>query len=309
MRYLLFLFLLSSCSFGPFKKDNEKSPPTIFEELTTRKNLYCELSRPDYDATKAISSGCDAALWTSLHGLACDYVTVSQFESPVDQGRLCRRPGCMCFVNGQDQGSKSGFSKDMATGMQLYLAIKPDAPLTQRIVDYGANNSWIVCDAVNDLERAARCAMSPKIISRWYDILGKAGGLRQGEDDATLGKEGFQKHLDILSILAEDTIYGAISDLSLGTLEKWAKDAPSNLLFQAVYARFTGGDLEKIGEDLLAKFPKDRLPTSSDWCAEYLYQRDEVINGVKTSDWLPCNDGKMHTGTDFLLTAWVLQYE
>jgi len=59
------------------------------------------------------------------------------------------------------------------------------------------------------------------------------------------------------------------------------------------------------GEDptsaLLAMFPHDRLPTTADWCADYLWQRDNNEN------YRPCKPRKVHFGTDFLMAAWVLR--
>ena len=46
-------------------------------------------------------------------------------------------------------------------------------------------------------------------------------------------------------------------------------------------------------------FPSDRLPTATDRCEAYLWQR----NGG--SDWEPCPRDKLHDGVDFLIAAYI----
>jgi hypothetical protein len=314
---VIIAFLLTlSCA-----KDNKVSAKQELPDLKNRVDLYCALSQPIYESLdRTIEPACDAALFTSLHGLSCGYVNPENFEW-LDTGKLCRRPGCTCYDNDPapkgERRSDSGFSKDMATGMQLYYSQFPDIPLISRIRMYGNDNKWKVCDGDNPIVITSKCIMSPKIIQRWYDIQQKWSSSnaipRPPEEDseefALVQPVDFQAHLQMLSVLIEHNLYGGISDNSLAAIKAQAEREPNNLLFQAMAAKFYKGDTDRVLTLLLAKFPGDRLPTSADWCTPYLYQRDEVkADGSPNPDWAPCpGEAHTHPGTDFLLASWVLQ--
>jgi hypothetical protein len=272
------------------------------EELQWRANEYCELSKPYYDNLRL---GCDGALFTSLHGLLCDYVDLKQFET---NGKLCREETCSCKEQGR---SKTNFSKDMAVGLQLGLSVKPNPELVRRVIDYGNSKNWVVCDADDPADLLGRCVMSPKIILRWNNLV--TLGLNDGESaDGSFVNKEFPAHLDIVSIMASAKLYGAISDSERWTLERQVERVPDNLLFQAAHARFAGGDVETAARRLVNAFPEGRLPNTADWCSDYLYQRDKIRFDESGSeylnpDWLPCPDTlKDHYGTDFLFAAWIL---
>ena len=314
MRYLILLLAISftACNWGPWAKDNEKKDPDLADsiraELVSRMSLYCDLSYPTYAASGTTEDNCDAALFTGLHGVACDYVEVDQFEDQTTPGKLCRRPGCTCYPG----RSKSGFSKDMATGLQLHLSRRPNTDLVNRVISYGQDNDWVVCEAEDEATLLSRCVMSPKIVNRWFDLSDfQLVTDEEGKSADGLGTPtDFRGHLQVVGILTECQLYNGISDFSLKALKAQAEREPNNLLYQAAKARYAGGDATAIGRALLEKFPADRLPTSSDWCTEYLYQRDEKRNGEPNKDWLPCpEEGKTHPGTDFLLAAWTLIHE
>jgi hypothetical protein len=270
-------------------------------KLKQRMALYCDLSRERYEANFGnveAPGKCDGALFTALHGLSCDYVTVAQFESKDEPGKLCRDGECRCFYG--DYGSSSGFSKDMAVGMQTYLAYRPDQALAQRVTEYGSANNWVVCDAKDEATKLGRCYMSPKIIDRWAIL----SGLRlQGQSEDALGiNTGFQAHLDIVSVMVDRKLYGGASKLQKYIIKEQAKRVPQNLLFQAMHARYHAPhEAESVAQKLLKHFPADRLPTKSDYCTDYLWQRD-----YDAKDWLPCAGDEEHSGTDFLTAAWAL---
>lgn len=319
IKLLLCLAVLGTAP-GCSDKDNKVTDKKEFPKLVERDGLYCSLSKSKYEAYgNTIEKECDAALFTSLHGLACDYVDPSVFEFE-KSGRLCRRPGCSCYPKVEGQSSSdSNFSKDMATGMQLYYAAKPDVDLVKRVQDYGIDNKWTVCQGEDAVTTLSKCVMSPKIIYRWSEIEKKGaeqaleGLAEQPESDESggiqvTGNTDFRAHLDILSILVEESLYSGVSDSSLETIKAQAEREPNNLLFQALLAKFVKGNETEVAELLLKKFPADRLPTTSDWCTGYLFQRDEFRGGDLNTDWLPCeNRNEIHPGTDYLLASWVLQ--
>lgn len=333
MKIIILAFVLSvtACSWGPWAKDNptkedEGFDPEVREAVIERMDLYCGLSKPKYLETATITDRCDAALYTGLHGMVCNYVTITQFESAEEPGKMCRRPGCVCFQNGKDTGSDSNWSKDMATGAQGNQAVRPDFELLSRIVKYGEDNNWVVCQGKDSTATLSKCVMSPKIISRWYDLRDRANpnlrltsedsherylnlvetyGDRQDEDAIGV-KTDFRAHLDILGIVNEWLIHGAISSFSMTTLRKQAEREPKNLLYQSAFTRFHGGGRTDVAKALLEMFPADRLPTSNDWCEDYIFQRDYMRGSEVNNDWLPCDGNHTYTGTDFLLAAWLL---
>lgn len=307
MKYLIPLLLCIACA--ACVKTNKANKPKPLETLAKLSASYCEMSRPLYiKYNEAAESKCDAALFTALHGLGCsDYVTVTQFEDNDNPGKLCRRPGCTCFDNHVEgtPGSDSGFSKDSATGMQAYLAYNPHVAMAKRIVNYGNANKWKVCNAETPADVASKCIMTPKIAIRW----GKLAGVNVPSIPLLPIPTGFSAHLQIVGIVAENGIYGAIADESLKAIKGHAKREPNNLLFKAMASRFTDDiDANAVAEAALKKFPNDRLPGSQDWCEPYLYQRQEIVDGVTNPDWLPCKkEGKVHMGTDLIFLNWVLQ--
>lgn len=294
MKILILLVSLFSC-----QKPKNQPLDNEVGTLQDRQKRYCEQSEKlYYERGLTTDPYCDAALFTALHGLVCDYVTVTQFESPWEPGKLCRRPNCSCFDNWVEgtPGSDSEFSKDMATGIQLYLATRPDKELAKRVLKYGGANGWIVCDAANDALRYSKCLMSPKIAARWYDLAGRRRQLTVA----------FEDHLSAISILVGYKLEGAISNSALDWIKKAAKREPNNLLFQAMASRFTGKPSSvKVATRLLEFFPED-LPTNKNWSAHYLWERDEIINGRTNPDWLPGKKKQTHAGTDFLVASWVL---
>ena len=309
MRFLILTLLLVSC--GLFKTEKPKDDKLSDETraaLQERVDFFCAESEALYNANKGNVDEigrCDGPVFTSLHSLICDYATVSQFESKDEPGKLCRDPECRCFY--KDLGSKSGFAKDGAISMQLALTVHPDPDLVDRIIDYGEENSWVVCDAINEVEKASTCLMSPKIVGRWYDLQGRGRLVAQktGEGEAIGVNTGSEANLDIISIMGEYKLYGAISPTSKRTIkEQWSR-VKINGLFHASYSRFIDNkQAEVAARSLLAKFPSDRLPNSrNDWCEQYLWRRDPA-----PKDWDPCPSSPVldHSATDFLFAAWVL---
>lgn len=319
-RIFLLLSLSITASCGLFDKDNKINEPTALESLKERDAMVCEKSKPLFDQWGGtVDPNCDAAIFTSLHGLQCSYVNVGIFESQMT-GKLCRRPGCTCYDN-QTNGtptSDSGFSKDQAGGLQAFYSANPDGPLAVRVQEYGIANDWVVCKAETPADVLGKCLMSPKIVYRWAEIERKAADIEleglenQPEQDDNSGPElalkaDFEKHLDIVSIVTEWQLYDGISDASLKLVEQYAIEEPNNLLFQAMNARFVSGSAEEVAQRLLDKFPSDRLATTDDWCEPYLFQRSEFRNGTTNPDWLPCGGGRPHPGTDYLFASYVLQ--
>jgi len=312
MKTLLTLTILFTVSCGFFKTEEATSKKHI-PELEKLSQRYCELSKPMFEKYgQTTDPYCDAALFTSLHGMGCNYVNPFVFELE-DSGRMCRRPGCSCYDPDKTKnGADSTFSKDMATGLQLYFSSHDDKGLADRIQMYGIENNWVVCEADSQTTKLSKCLMSSKIIYRWAEIEKKWNGKSLHIDGLNLTElTDFPAHLHTVGIMTEWNLYGKISGNSKQFIKDQVKRDPHNLLFQAMNAAFVTGKREEVAEMLLKRYPNDRLPTTADWCTDYPMQRDYKRDGKINADHLPCvkkgKQPKPHAGTGLILANWVLQ--
>jgi hypothetical protein len=226
------------------------------------------------------------------------------WENPDKPGQWHRDPDRSCFLNGAPNGSASSISRDMFLGLWHSLWETKDKANVDEIVAYGEANNWIMGEAKDNETLLSRCLLTPQLISTLLGMRDKLSGavaLRRGEDDAIGINTGFRAHLDVLRILLNHKVFGAITDIEKYTLTEQAKRQPNNALFVAASEKFNGGT---AALDLLldsSHFPDDRLPNNHDeHCINYLHSRDE-----ESSDWQPCKEEPLHVhdGTDFVFAA------
>lgn len=309
MRLLLVTsLLLSAC--GPFKRDNTPSEPAKSDrlaELTIKKAKYCELGKQKLTERGFMDDRCDSLLFTALWSTACGPIDLSSWEDTEKPGKWHRNPQRDCFLNGAANGSKSSISRDMFLGLWHHLLSSGDSQNAKEIVEYGEANTWIMGEAEDNETLISRCLLSPQLITLARDLSAKLSGstLRiRGEGDGLPVNIGFRAHLDVQRILLSGRVYGAISDIELGTLKDQSERQPNNALFQAAHDKFSNSDK---AIDLLLRedhFPKDRLPNNHDnHCINYLFSKDEG-----SSDWAPCKEEPLteHDGTDFVFASWVV---
>lgn len=288
---LLFVVLCSSCrpNVSRGSKNFDRS------QLEQKQKLYCELSKPMYDQAGYAVSKCDGLLFTALHGLACDYVNLDHFEGSVD-GLWFRSPQHDCYI-GKDNGAKSTISKDMFRGATLYWLVKGDKQAAQRTYDYGKDNKWVMGEPKNLI---GHVIMTPTLRSVLRAILGKPFSTYPM---VSSGK-GYTSHLAAIRILTMGLAQGYVNNVRLNFLKKMIDRSPNNGLYHAIYNRFKDGDQSRAYELLMNEktFPNDSLPTSKNYCTDYLYQREEA-----PKDWAPCyNESHGYYGTDFLFASWVI---
>lgn len=317
--YMIALSLITSCNWGPFKKDNERKKTFAekVEELEAKKQLYCDLSRPQYEAQGWMVGRCDGLLWTSLWGVACGDVSIAGFESKSEPGRWYRQPEQNCFIPpATDNGSKSSISRDMYLGLMWFMWVNRLKPELDRTIKYGEEKNWVVGEAINEIELVTRATITPGLSSLLYDMQSKlenslASNVDPNSSDDAVGiNTGFRAHLDVLRISLSGDVHGAINDLDLRTLRELASREKNNALYQAWYSIYSSGDLNKSVDLLLDTkyFPSDRLPTKEDnYCTDYLFQRDEFKDGKVNKDWLPCpEESAPHSGTDLVFASYVI---
>jgi hypothetical protein len=127
--------------------------------------------------------------------------------------------------------------------------------------------------------------------------------LTGGINDLVVAK-GYEAELSVSHILLRGLIYKGVSDFELKLLKAQVDREPRNAFYQAVYHKFTDGDqaaaLAILFDESL--FPADRLPTTEQYCTDYLWQRDN-----SPQDWAPCPEkNEVHSGTDFLFATAVI---
>jgi hypothetical protein len=244
-----------------------------------------------------------------LRGVGCGDVDLSVFESKDEPGRWYRSPKHDCFIPPSiDNGANADTSKDMMIGTLTYLWYSKDINAVNRYIDYGVDHSWVLGEAINEVELATKCVMTPNLISLLYDIQEdlEGGELRATTTESFGVNTGFLAHLDVVHILLSGAVRGGITDGELKTLKTQANREPRNALFQAAYHAYTDGD-QSIATELLldeAHFPASTLPNNhAQHCTEYLYQRDD-----KPKDWEPCPNEKFEefSGTDLVFAASII---
>jgi hypothetical protein len=303
---LLALLLLSSCAL---KKDNKPQNPTSvnFEEVASKMQLYCLLSKEKYDAKGYVHDQCDGLLFTALHGIACDYVSLDEFQK--EAGLWKRSPTHDCFVK---KKSRSGLSRDMLLGLILYAWHHDRVDYMTDLIAYGEANDWDMCGGEwedNNI-RMGRCVVSPTLKATIYEVATKMGfgcgatcraarAVPQVWDPKV---SGFEAHLVQLHILVRWMAQGAINDNQTAQLAYQAKKNPSNALFLVTDALWRNGDMSQAWEILQGPlFPADRLPESSERCTDYLWQRDAG------ADWSPCPErAEKYDGTDLAFVAKII---
>ena len=308
----LAICLAASLACG--KKDNEPKPSVLtseYAELKAKADLYCELSYPSYQELGYVHSKCDGSGFTSLHAVACNAVTPIDLSVFSDaKGKLYRDPKHECFETGE---SASESSKDMALMRMVAAYVQNDKAWVDSFHAFASSKNWVICDAKDEATRISRCVLSPALISLLKAIHKANKGEDPGQpfteptevhgilDSVIPLTKGYQAHLEVLKIWLSGHVYGGLTDYQLKILELQADREPENALFQAAYATYNDGNMSSVIDQLkgmTSYFPDDRLPTSSEYCTGYLFQRDK-----SDKDWGPCDEGMVHSGTDFAFTT------
>lgn len=308
MRLLILTLLLSSCSY--FQRDNKPVESNTSEALSAKKALYCEQGKRVLAERGFMDDRCDSLLFSSLFEVSCPgSVDLSKWEDTEQPGKWHRNPQRDCFINGQPNGSASSISRDMFLGLWHAQWSAKDSKNISEIVAYGEANNWIMGEAKDNETLLSRCLLTPQLITVLKEMDSKLGGQaghpfrsenEDNSDDALPVNTGFRAHLDVLRILLNGRVYGAITDAEKSLLKSQAERQPSNALYVAAYEKYNGGT--KAHGLLLDKahFPGDRLPTNAEHCQNYLFSRDQ-----ESDDWKPCAEAREHDGTDFVFAAWV----
>lgn len=304
MRSLQFALLTFSLFFVSCKRDNKSSPSNSvdLDALKAKKALYCDLSWANYQAKGYVGERCDSLLFTSLHAIACgEKFSVAEDEDPAQPGKWHRSPDRSCYPN----DSKSESSKDMYRGLGMYMWKYKKKDDLKEVINYAESNGLRFCDAIDNETLVSRCIMAPSFLLLLKKMLGEISLTSDQQDsaDATFVNTGFRAHLDVLAILHSGSVYGGITDGDLKTLKAQALRQPANALYQAAWAKYSGGNQERAYQVLMSPdyFPENKLPTNENYCTPYLFQHD--FDGKNDE---PCDEAREHDGTDFVFAATII---
>ena len=325
-RLILALLVVSAC--GPFKKNTKPKPTqSESEEVAAQFAIYQPLVSAQADSFGVMRMGGsvgDSALFSCLARVS-GALTFDPMVFFVE-GKPVRHPLIEPSV------SATPVSKDMVNGL-LWCAYdvgrKGDKvktlEMTNAMIAFGRAHEdrvlgWYFCTEqdrtdykISDQNWLGRCLMVPSVIKDIYRVHKWAGGAC--DDDCrfwsnvgvgvTTDTTGFERHLMVLTITRNGLVDGAIDGYSLDRLRTAADQQPRNALYQAAYHLFLDGNQERAFTGLLDEslFPTSRLPTSLEYCTDYLFQRDQ-----DAKDWVPCGDGSKGAdgrGVDWLFAGTV----
>lgn len=253
--------------------------------------------------------GCDSTLFDGLLG-SVPGLNVDLTAARNEDGTWNRHPKIDCYGTGL---SRSSFSRDMFLGVLWWAVSNKRVDVLEDIYNYCSKQAQFPiagCVFGKGPIDDPRHVLSPNLIDTLAESIVYLGGTNHvlargiyaGETEAL---EGFQAHLSVLHVLLRGKVQEGISNRQLSILKYHAERQPDNALFTAAYHKYSGQMRDEAVNTLMNErlFPSDRLPSTSEYCAEWLWQRDFSTE----KDWTPCSENaKIHNGGDWLFAAALL---
>jgi hypothetical protein len=251
--------------------------------------IYKRLLKQDEDGFIE-STECDSLLFSALAGCVPGIkVDIDKaFDGKTWQRRQCSNP---CFP----EHSKSSISRDMLIGLAWFSYYNSRLDISESVINHAIKNHMIMGEG-----KLSRTIMTPGLLSTYAWISHKLGGksrswIRWIPTGVPTGLSGYQAHLAVLHNLLRK---------ELTSSEKYGKmfysyyeQSKNNPLFAIAAGRHTEAENSLMNGSL---WPDQRLPSELDRKPQWLMERDE-------SEWLPSPGIKVHSGADFLFTAWLLE--
>lgn len=241
MKILLFMIpiLLVSCG----RKD--KRPKDLYPSIALRIR-YAEIlteakEKFDHDTGWPSSTDCDGTLWAGL-AVVSGVGSVQIGRAEYSSGEIHRRPAPSCWYDGEDHGSRSTVSRDMLTGYMWAMWVKGDREALERLADYGERHQWKMGEPEAD-GRTRLTANGYGLIARMIKNLGGATKVYILAPSLFFSNGAdYEKHLNLIGILQNGQVDGAISSHSKEVLRDLYNDSPNDALFCAAQALYISGD-------------------------------------------------------------------
>lgn len=276
-----------------------KLSPENRKALKAKFDLYRQLVKSHQDQYGFIlTDHCDATLFSGLLSIAGIDVDLSKARD--SKGFWLRRSvDNPCYPD----HSNSSISRDMMLGIYWYLYLTKDKKLAEQTLAHSKKHKYVLGKG-----DPARLLMMPSGEATLAEIVYQSGGknhwlTRNQMQSWPRNLEGYGVHLLMMHGLLRGELKGYVDSKMLKAFEHYAKDNPHNPLYQAIYAMYSDGDMNKAVEQLLdSPWPSDRLPKRKDVKSSWVTQREYG------DDWLPTNidPEKEHSGGDFLVAAAII---
>lgn len=292
---LLLLLLLSLIGCGRDRSPaRDTTSPT--EDLRAQYYLYHSLAPRDW----AVSDKCDALLFASLLQVGLSEPGNIEFAQS-EPGRWHRKPGPEFAAS-----CSSDISRDMFTGLFVWIWEFRRLDLAEAIWEYGSSNNWKMGDERNFDEHFDRVYFRPGTVALLAELIYSMGGEDHWERQVLavtpLSVEpGFQSHLSLLQLHLRGEMHDGLTEAELATLKQILTHMDGNPLAHALLHKYTDGDQSRATELLLSTWPSDRLPTGRNWSEEWRTQRSDDDSGL-----LPGDSDSPHSGGDFLFVSRII---
>ena len=290
MRYLT-LLTVAAVAIGCSSHKKDKII-TDRELLQAKYNSYRTMMLTVADSDGFVDTDkCDSLMNTALGN-----ETANIFASEVSDGKWLRRPPTYpdCYST---KSSASDISRDMLLGVMYRCVANNDLPCLHRLWHYGEVHSWSM--GVNGPEHSI---FTPDYIALLAQSIYKVSdgsnnyAARYFKFPTLIPKIGFEAQLQAIFMIVRGIVYGGDA-LDSNLTNKLAEQNPNNPLMQ-----YVGENYDAATTLLLNSWPDGRLPTSSDWCADWLLSEAPDGAGRKS-----CPDqADTHSGGDLLFVAKLL---
>jgi hypothetical protein len=299
MKYIFYILTLVLASCASKAKD-----PIVEKilELDRMADLYgSKIAETQGNYGWISEDECDGLTFNALASSA-GIKGIDLFSAEED-GKWYRTPRKACLSEGR---SKSSCSRDNYVMLLHALWTSKDLEAAERMIQHGESTGWTVCDHDGSTDGKSRVYITPQLQGLVYRLrfyLGGADHIKRRVGQVWGPADGFEAHLQVLSIHLLGRMEGKIAPGSRDVVQAHRDRNPGNALFQAVASKYGDGDMENAVNILLNSkyFPSDRLPEASEYCTDYLFEREQFEGeGSISSDWLPCESkDKKYKGIDW----------
>jgi len=282
---ILLVLTLAACSHST------KSQPTTanVDQLRTKAANYIAWGKAQAGLIDGqgfpTDDACDALERACLYMAGGAKVNYAAAEDPTTPGLWYRDSARTCGP--ANNTSESRFSRDMADGLGLCLWQADDTQRAKDTIAYvNANQGYIDPDAKILLGVPLAYLFETLIAKADSTPLPTAPSDPNVEDTTQTASlttpvlSNYVAHLTEIGILWDGLMHGGVSAVEMDVLKNEAAAMPRNALFQAILHKYTDGDqsaaLTVAMDETL--FPNDRLPTSCDHHASYLWEWDVDSN-------------------------------